>query len=63
MKYRINVDVLEAYGWQQYVVEADSPEEALEKHNAGESEYDDQELEVYKTGVPKLCDVSKVELV
>ena len=46
MKYSITVDVERVDGWQMYEVEADSQQEAIEKHKAGESEFVTENLEV-----------------
>ena len=60
MLYRITCPVKIATGTQTYTVEAKSAEEALRKHKAGESEYEDEDIEVYSLGTPE---VEKVEFV
>jgi len=48
--YRIAQNVVRARGYRTFLVKADSKEEALAKHEAGESEFEDEELEVLEYG-------------
>ncbi len=60
MLYRITCPITKMRGSQTYTVEADSEDEALRKHDAGESDYENQEIDVLQHGKPE---VEKVDLV
>jgi len=60
--YRIAQDVVRARGYRTFVVEADSKEEAMAKHEAGESEFEDEELDVLEYGaVSQITELSTSE--
>lgn len=59
MKYRIATTIEAAHGTQWWAVDADSPEEALRLHNAGESKFDEEEIEVTELAEPTLDDVEE----
>lgn len=50
MKYRIGVPVTFAKGHQYYTVDASSEEEALKKHDTGDSQWDFDDIEVQVLG-------------
>lgn len=60
MKYLITLDVITASGFQQFSVEAESPEEALAKFQNGGGLFEDQEVEVTELRTPSLADVQEV---
>ncbi len=45
-KYRVMAEVKSASGQQYFTVEAEDPEDAVRRYEAGESELEYQELEV-----------------
>lgn len=47
MKYRITADVTKAVGFQTWVVEAASEQEAYEKFMLGDAEFEEEDIEVY----------------
>lgn len=49
-KYRLTVDVEEVHGHQYFEVVADSEAEGIAKHEAGESEFIEEEVEVVSLG-------------
>jgi hypothetical protein len=53
-KYRITVPVTRASGWQTYTVKAESITEALIAHQNGDSDFEDEELEVTNLGEPEV---------
>ena len=52
MKFRFIRDVTDASGWQAFVVEADSLEQAKELAVTDGGEFDFEEVEVYGLGEP-----------
>lgn len=57
--YRIIQEVKRASGWQSWTVEAQNAEEALSKHRAGESEFEDSEVEVTSLEEPEIREIEK----
>ena len=60
-RYLIQTPVKRASGWQSWYIVADSPEEALELHKAGYSEYMDEEVEVTALGDPVVVGEEEIE--
>lgn len=52
MKFRFTRDVTSALGWQAFIVEADSLEEAKELAVTDGGEFDFEEVEVQGLGAP-----------
>ena len=53
-KYRITCEVQETHGFQNWLVDADSEKDALEKHKNGESVFESEEIEVLGLGEPEV---------
>ncbi len=51
MKYRVDVDVESASGFQTWEVEADSPEQALVKLKKGDGDIVENQIEVTSSGI------------
>lgn len=58
-KYIVTVDVLAATGTQTWEVEADSPQDAIDKHNKGIGEFLFEDIEVSELAEP---DINAVKL-
>lgn len=52
MKYRITREIEQSNGTQTWIVEANSKEEAIKNYNAGEGEFEAEEVEVTELGKP-----------
>lgn len=61
-RYLVTLDVKEARGFQQFAVEAASPEEALDLFKAGEGEFAGEEIEVTSLIEPSLECVQQEEI-
>lgn len=59
MKYRISQTVRDTHGFQTWTVDADTPEEALELHEAGQSDFEMEEVEVVSLEPAKIDDVEE----
>ncbi len=59
MKYILSCSVERSHGSQIFEVIAKSEKEAIEKHNRGESEMIESEVEVTKLGKPEVIGVEK----
>ncbi len=57
-KYRVTGLVIRATGWQHWLIDAASPEEAVAQVAAGDGEMEDEDLEVKEITFPS----SDVEL-
>ncbi len=58
--YRLTVSIETCGGWQSFLVKAGSKKEAIEKFNNGESEFEQEEVDIQSLGE---VDPSAVELV
>jgi hypothetical protein len=52
MKFRLTFPVLSAHGSQTFTVEANDKDDAITRHNAGDSEFEAEEVEVQHLGKP-----------
>jgi hypothetical protein len=59
-KYCVLANVVSVSGFQTWIVEAESPEDAIERHNQGLSEFEGQSIEVTQTTV-RLEDVEELQ--
>jgi hypothetical protein len=57
VKYRLTCAVTSAHGAQTFTVEASSPDEAIAKHKLGESEFEEEEVEVMSLGEPDVEEI------
>ncbi len=58
-KYHLIFSVREAHGTQTFLVLANSKAEALAAHNRGESELEDEEIEVMGLSEPEIEEVQQ----
>ena len=58
-RYIVTVQVATAEGYQVYVVDADSPEAAIEAYHAGEGELTDEEINITSLEDPGIEDVEE----
>jgi hypothetical protein len=56
-KYLIHANIQKASGTQTWSVTADSPEDALRKHKAGESAFYGEQVEVTSLSEPTIEDI------
>lgn len=61
MKYRISVPIIRVKGAQHYLIEAESIEDAIRKHDAGESTFECEEFEVQQVSSVCFTDVTEAE--
>lgn len=59
--YLICTPVVRASGTQHWRVTASSPEEALEKHRRGQSDFEFEEVEVTALGEPEIIEEVDIE--
>lgn len=60
-RFLISHDVVNASGTQVFWVDAESEDEAMAKHQAGESDMYSSEVEVTKLGEPSLCGTTSLD--
>lgn len=56
-EFRIQCPVEKARGHQTYTVQAKDEADALARHNAGQSEFDSEDIEVTQLGTPTVEEV------
>lgn len=54
MTYQIKSKITTVSGWQFWSVEASSPAEAIAKWQAGDAEFENEEVEVIDVGEPEI---------
>jgi len=59
--FRVRCDVDNVNGYQSWIVEASSKEEAILKYEKGEGEFEAEELEVTSLDPPDISAVEEVE--
>lgn len=52
-QYRITCPVESVKGEQFFLVDAESKEDAIAKHRAGQSQFEGENVEVYELGTPR----------
>lgn len=60
-KYRVTCDIMEVTGSQSYLVDADSPEAAIDAVRGGMGSFEDEDICVGSLLYPDVSEVEQVE--